>query len=186
MKKYRRLSGNIKKGVLMAIERAYDPIAVVKNILTVINLFILTSLIIPAPWILLVYVMVDILSLMALFLHWYNNIIFDRIMLSLYLYLIAKSVLSLRYDLLHIHFIFPVLIAVGLYTTFLTEAGFIGIVGINKKSVFKASLALLSIVIFVWLCGYRLRWPGQIAMFLVVGWAYGALGRQVLSAQLSK
>lgn len=170
----------------MAIERAYNSITVVKNILTVINLFILTSLIPSAPLILFVYVMVDILSLIALFLHWYNNIIFDRIMLSLYLYLIAKSVLSLRYDLLHTHFIFPVLIVVGLYTTFLTEAGFIGIVGVDKKTVFKASLALLSIVTFVWLCAYQLRWPGQIAMFLVVAWAYGVLGRQVLIAQLSK
>jgi hypothetical protein len=187
----------------MAIERAYEPITVIKNILIFLNLLILLFLIPTTPGsqdyysqlsVLLVSVLATFFSLIAIFLHWYNNIVFDRVMLSLYLYLIVKSMLSMKYDLLHTHFIFPVLIAVGLYTTFLTEAGFIGLSaealakedGVDKKSVFKMSLALLSIVAFVWLCAYQLRWPGQIAMFLVVGWAYGALGRQMLSAQLSK
>lgn len=169
-----------------------DLMVVIKNIIIVINLFILLSLIpVPGSWVFLVYIITTFLSLIAICLHWYNNIIFDRVMLSLYLYLVAKTAISVTEILppsviVHKHFIFPTLIAVGLYTTFLTEAGFIGIVGVDRKSVWRASLALLSIVVFIWLNAFYWRWPGQIAAFLIVAWAYGTLGRQVLSAQLNK
>lgn len=170
----------------MPIQQGFDPVIIVKNTLLIINLIIFIILIQPSDWLFMTYAMAVFFSLIAIFMYWYNNIIFDRIMLSLYLYLITKSLLSMRYNLLHTHFIFPMLIAVGLYTTFLTQAGFIGIVGIDKKSILRTSLALLGIVIFVSLCAVHLRWPGQIAMFLVIAWAYGTLGRQMLSAQLNK
>jgi hypothetical protein len=170
----------------MAIERSFNVTTVVQNILIFIDLMIFIFLIQPAGWIFMVYVVATLFSLIAIFLHWYNNIAFDRVMLSLYLYLITKSILSMKYDLLHTHFIFPMLVAVGLYSTFFTQAGFIGVVGVDKKAVRKSSLVLLAIVLFVWLNAYALRWPGQIAMFAVVGWAYGVLGRRVLSAQLNR
>lgn len=170
----------------MAIERSLNVTTVVQNIILVLNLFILLGLITPSGWIFFTYAIATFLSLIAIFLYWYNNIVFDRVMLSLYLYLITKSVLSMKYNLLHTHFIFPMLIVVGLYTTFFTKAGFIGVVGVDKKAVRKTSLGFLVIVILMGLSLFGERWSIHIAAFLIIAWLYGSLGRRLLSAQLNK
>jgi hypothetical protein len=183
----------LKKGEILMSERN------IQNIIIGINLLILPSLIpvagtVCVSW---VYFFTALLSLIAISLHWYKNIIFDRVMLSLYVYLLIKAAIITRLDFIgelsgswdvikHKHFIFPVLIAIGTYTTFLTEPGFIGIVGVDPKSVRRASLTLLIIAIIMWFNAWDARWPGQIAAFLFVGWADGVLGRKLLNAQLDK
>lgn len=94
-----------------------------------------------------------ILAAVALWFHWYKNIMINRPMLILY----VCTILIVLLDLIPSNILLPLYLAplilyglvvgIGIYTTFWTKAGFVGVIGKDKKAIRRASLVLLSAVI---------------------------------------
>lgn len=96
-----------------------------------------------------------IFAAIGLGLHWYKNIMINRVMLIAYistLVTILSGVIVYHMDLLLPLYFLPLLlyvlaVSIGIYTTFWTDAGFIGVEGKNKKAIKKASLVLLGVIV---------------------------------------
>jgi len=94
-----------------------------------------------------------ILAAVGLWFHWYKNIIINRPMLILYVCTILIALLNLiPSNILLPLYLAPLIlygsvVGIGIYTTFSTEAGFVGVTGKDKKAIKRASEVLLSAVI---------------------------------------
>lgn len=135
-----------------------------------------------------------ILAAVSLAFHWYKNIIVNRPMLVLYIFFILVALFytfpTAIADQLPFHFVelwyYWILVAIGIYTTFFTKAGFVGVIGNNKKAIKNASLALLSVVTIILIIIIFLGIEGQprgLRPVFVIFIAYEIAKRYALSRQ---
>lgn len=132
-----------------------------------------------------------ILAVIALMIYWYKNIVIHRLLLALYVSTILvaiKELLSLTHFPLSSDMLlfYGVLVVVGIYTTFCTRAGFVGVIGDNEAAIRTASLWLLAVVIIVTIIIVSLGTEGEVRAVtptFVIMMAYNIFNRQALSFQ---
>lgn len=133
-----------------------------------------------------------ILAALALWFHWYKNIMINRPMLILYvctilivlLNLVSSNILLPLY--LAPFMLYSLVVGIGIYTTFSTEAGFVGVIGKDKKAIRRASLVLLSAVIispiFIMVALFY-EFPRNLAPLFIMVLIYGAARKYAADAQ---
>jgi hypothetical protein len=156
-----------------------------EHIITVINiLFLLTCLLGIFHFEFFLYI-AAILAAIALAFHWHKNIMINRLSLIGYvtaIFLILSNIISTIF----VPVCYALVIGIGIYTTFWTKAGFIGVEGKNKTAIKRASLVFLGLVIVIpiglYFASFQ-RYPVNILPFFVFFLIYKAARRYAEDAQ---
>ncbi len=133
-----------------------------------------------------------ILAALALWFHWYKNIMINRPMFILYVCTLFIALLNLIPSniLLPLYLtplmLYVLVVSIGIYTTFCTKTGFIGVVGKNHKAIKRASLVLLGAIIisppFI-MNALFYEFPRNLTPLLVFVFIYEMVRRYAVDAQ---
>jgi len=167
------------------------------QLITFVNILLLLAVIFAVATDPSIYTLqlVGFFAVVALGASWYKKITINRPLLVFYICMILVSVMSILPESIPVYlssesssvlFLYAIIVVVGIYTTFFTKAGFVGVIGDNQKAIRNASLALLGVAIAIPIIILILGVDGQahaLRPSFVIYIAYEIFRRHALSQQ---